>query len=138
MQKIEFKDFGQDLMYMIVDADGFITECDYGMWAKTLVGLQVDLQILQLGEHIHIYTKEGIQAYRKLIVEKLTPFFKVSDLQVGQKFKWQQAQRKWREVIYLHPNLKSGPPENIGATLIGYDDCRQMVLQPDVEVFVQE
>lgn len=33
MRKIEFKDFGQDLMYMIVDADGFITECDYGMWA---------------------------------------------------------------------------------------------------------
>jgi hypothetical protein len=138
MQKIEFKDFGQDLMYMTIDDDGFITACEYGLWAKTLIGLEVDRENLQVGEQIYIYTKTAITAYKKLIVAKITPVFKVSDLQVGQKFKWQEAQRKWREVIYLHPDLKSGPPENIGATLIGYDDCRQLVLKPDVEVFVQQ
>ena len=61
---------------------------------------------------------------------------KVSDLKIGQKFKWRQAQRKWRTVIYLHPDLKSGPPEYIGATLIGYDNCRQLVLNPDVKVLI--
>lgn len=58
---------------------------------------------------------------------------KVEELKIGQQFKL-EGQRKWRKVIYLHPNLTSGKPENIGCTLIGYDNCRQMVLHPEAEV----
>jgi hypothetical protein len=57
MQKIHFKDNGQDLLWVIVDNRGFIIDCNRqkSVWC----GFKVILDFLFIGEFIFLADKNG-------------------------------------------------------------------------------
>lgn len=71
---------------------------------------------------------------RNLKEEKTFKSIMVQNLKEGNEFKL-HGQRKWRNVRKIIHLL---PEPHKGCTLIIYDDCKQMVLPPEVDVLINE
>ncbi len=63
---------------------------------------------------------------------------KAKELKPGDSFKWDKSQRKFRQVSKVIVLEKAHPGHNEAGDLLILIGCRQLVLDPDAEVIVQE